>query len=59
MFGGSADAIRADPRVGRFLGWITNKDPHFPRAHASAPLTSLSRCREKTNNRNRLLSGVV
>lgn len=30
--GESAAAIRADPRVGRFLEWISNKDPDF---HAS------------------------
>jgi hypothetical protein len=28
-FGGSVPAIRADPRVGRFLAWIANKDPDF------------------------------
>ena len=29
LFGGSAAAIRADPRIGRFLDWIANKDPDF------------------------------
>jgi hypothetical protein len=29
LFGDSAAAIRADPRVGRFLAWIANKDPDF------------------------------
>jgi hypothetical protein len=29
VFGGSVAAIRADPRIGRFLDWITNKDPDF------------------------------
>ena len=28
-FGGSAGAIRADPRIGRFLAWIRSKDPDF------------------------------
>ena len=28
-FGNSLGAIRADPRVGRFLAWIANKDPDF------------------------------
>jgi len=29
LFGESMPAIRADPRVGRFLVWIANKDPDF------------------------------
>jgi hypothetical protein len=29
VFGDSAAAIRADPRVGRFLAWIANKEPDF------------------------------
>ncbi len=29
VFGVSAEAIRADRRVGRFLAWIANKDPEF------------------------------
>jgi len=32
VFGESAAAIRADPRIGRFLGWIANKDPDFQAA---------------------------
>lgn len=29
VFGDSVGAIRADPRVARFLDWIANKDPEF------------------------------
>lgn len=29
IFGESVGAIRADPRIARFLGWIANKDPEF------------------------------
>jgi hypothetical protein len=29
IFGESAAAIRADPRIGRFLAWIRNKEPDF------------------------------
>lgn len=29
VFGDSAAMIKADPRVARFLAWITNKDPDF------------------------------
>jgi hypothetical protein len=29
VFGTSIAAIRADPRIGRFLSWIANKDPDF------------------------------
>jgi hypothetical protein len=29
VFGGSVAAIRADPRIGRFLSWISTKDPDF------------------------------
>jgi hypothetical protein len=29
VFGDSAAAIRADPRIGRFLVWIQSKDPDF------------------------------
>jgi hypothetical protein len=29
VFGDSAGAIRADPRIGRFLDWIRNKEPDF------------------------------
>jgi hypothetical protein len=29
LFGESVAAIRADPRIGRFLDWIQNKDPDF------------------------------
>ena len=29
VFGDSAAAIRADPRIGRFLVWIANKEPDF------------------------------
>jgi hypothetical protein len=29
LFGESAAAIRADPRIGRFLAWIANKEPDF------------------------------
>jgi hypothetical protein len=29
IFGDSVAAIRADPRVGRFLAWIANKHPDF------------------------------
>lgn len=29
VFGDSAAAIRADPRIGRFLAWITGKPPDF------------------------------
>jgi hypothetical protein len=28
-FGESVAAIRADPRIGRFLAWIGGKDPDF------------------------------
>jgi hypothetical protein len=28
-FGDSVATIRADPRIGRFLDWIANKDPDF------------------------------
>jgi hypothetical protein len=29
VFGESVAAIRADPRIGRFLAWIANKPPDF------------------------------
>ena len=29
VFGHSVAAIRADPRIGRFLVWIADKDPDF------------------------------
>jgi hypothetical protein len=29
VFGGSPASIRADPRIGRFLAWIADKDPDF------------------------------
>jgi hypothetical protein len=29
VFGASAAAIRADPRIGRFLAWIATKEPDF------------------------------
>ena len=29
VFGDSVAAIRADPRIGRFLAWIANKPPDF------------------------------
>jgi hypothetical protein len=29
VFGNSAAAIRADPRIGRFLAWIASKNPDF------------------------------
>ena len=29
LFGGAIAAIRADPRIGRFLVWIANKHPDF------------------------------
>jgi len=29
VFGGSAAMIRADPRIGRFLAWIADKEPDF------------------------------
>jgi hypothetical protein len=29
LFGSSVTAIRADPRIGRFLAWIKNKPPDF------------------------------
>jgi hypothetical protein len=29
LFGASIAAIRGDPRIGRFLAWIANKDPDF------------------------------
>jgi hypothetical protein len=29
IFGDSVAAIRADPRIGRFLAWIASKDPDF------------------------------
>ena len=29
VFGRRVAMIRADPRVGRFLAWIANKDPDF------------------------------
>ena len=29
LFGESVAAIRADPRIGRFLRWIAGKDPDF------------------------------
>lgn len=28
-FGENVAAIRADPRIGRFLAWIANKPPNF------------------------------
>ena len=29
VFGDSAAAIRADPRIGRFLAWVADKDADF------------------------------
>ncbi len=29
VFGDSVAAIRADPRIGRFIAWIAKKDPDF------------------------------
>jgi hypothetical protein len=29
LFGDSVAAIRADPRIGRFLAWVASKDPDF------------------------------
>jgi hypothetical protein len=29
LFGDREASIRADPRIGRFLAWIANKDPDF------------------------------
>ena len=29
LFGGSLAMVSADPRIGRFLAWIANKDPDF------------------------------
>jgi 5-methylcytosine-specific restriction endonuclease McrA len=29
LFGASAAALRADPRMARFLAWIGNKEPDF------------------------------
>jgi hypothetical protein len=29
VFGDSTAAIRADPRIGRFIAWITSKPPDF------------------------------
>ncbi|WP_341631622.1 HNH endonuclease [Sphingomonas agri] len=29
LLDGSLAAIRADPRIGRFLRWISNKEPDF------------------------------
>jgi hypothetical protein len=29
VFGDSVPAIRADPRIARFLAWIASKDPDF------------------------------
>jgi hypothetical protein len=29
QFGTSVAAIRADPRIGRFIAWIANKGPDF------------------------------
>ena len=29
LFGGSIAAIRADPRIARFLAWVADKDPDF------------------------------
>jgi len=29
VFGDSIAAIRADPRIGRFLAWIGSKEPNF------------------------------
>jgi len=28
-FGDAVASIRADPRIGRFLAWIANKEPDF------------------------------
>jgi hypothetical protein len=29
LFGSSVAVIRADPRIGRFLAWVVNKQPDF------------------------------
>jgi hypothetical protein len=29
LFGSSVATIRADPRIGRFLAWISTKEPDF------------------------------
>lgn len=29
LFGDSLATVKADPRIGRFLAWIVNKDPEF------------------------------